>query len=174
MDLATIILSERSKSHTRYIADEVIRDDAEAFGKLWQLIKEGEPPLPRRSVWIMELCVVNYPDLATPYIEEYVEHLELARHNAVQRHLTKILARRKLPQTQHGKLFDLSIKWLLSPQIHVAVKAHSMDIACQIAKGNADLENELLLVIRDQMEFNTAGFKARARKIFRQLESPEQ
>ncbi len=170
--LQELIRSERSKEYVQYLADEVIGDNTRTFAELWRLVREGEPPIPQRAVWILELCEVNYPKLVKPYLGEFIAQLEHADHNAIQRHLTKILARHEIPEKYRGHLYDLSMKWIASPRIHVAIKAHSMDIACNIAMGTPDLEEELAFVIKDQLEFNTAGFKARAKKVFKKMKRP--
>ena len=169
MDLANLILAERNKEHTRYLAEEVIGNNEEAFAQLWQLVKEGEPPLPRRAAWVLELCAENHPHLTTPLLQEFVAQLEKPGHPAVGRHLAKILARRPIPEELQGILYDLCLRWILSPAQPVANKVHCMEIALGIARGNEDLAAELVLVIKDQLEFSSAGFKARARKVFKTL-----
>ena len=171
MDLAALILAERSKAYVQYLAEEVIGEDQEALAKLWELVRSGTPPIPRRAVWVLELCDANHPQLCTPYLPEFAAQLEKPGHQAIHRHLAKILARHPIPGELQGTLYDLCLRWLISGDEPVASKVHCMEIALSIARGNADLEAELAFVLNDQMEFNSAAFKARAKKVLRKLTS---
>ena len=44
-----------------------------------------------------------------------------------------------------------------------------MDIAYNIASDIPELKEELALVINDQMEFNSAGFKSRGKRILKKI-----
>lgn len=168
MDLKSLILAEHSKAHTLAVARQ-IGHDTKQFAALWDLVQNGEPPLPQRASWIMDACVEAHPTLFEPYLEPATKALSLPSHNAVHRNLTKILARMHIPEELQGVLYDHCIQWLIDPAIHVAIKAHCMTIACNIAQGIPELEDELAFVIKDQMEYNSAGFRARGRNILRKL-----
>ena len=51
----------------------------------------------------------------------------------------------------------------------IAVKVFAMTVAANICKHEPELKNELQLVIEDQLENASAGFRARAKKVFKQL-----
>lgn len=168
MDLKTAILAKHSKAQTQAITRQIGKNP-DLFAVLWQMVLDGEPPLPQRASWILDNCVQAHPTLFEPYLEEAIAFLPLPNHNAVHRNLTKILARMDIPEDLQGQLYDLCINWLIAPQIAVAIKAHSMTIAANIAKGIPELEEELAFVINDQLEFNSKGFKARGRQVLKQL-----
>ena len=168
MDLKSLILAEHSKAHTMAVA-QFIGNDHEKFGELWELVKNGEPPVHRRAAWVMDACVEANPVLFEPYLVDAIDFLPRPNHNAIHRNLTKVLARMNIPEDLQGQLYDICLNWLISPQIHVAIKAHSMVIAYNIAKGIPELEEELAFVLKDQMEFNSAGFKSRGMKILKKM-----
>lgn len=168
MDLESSLLAEHTKANAMAIS-KYIGHDPDRFAELWQLIKTGEPPVPQRASWVLDTCLEAHPVLLEPYVAEAVSLLSKPNHNAVHRNLTKVLSRILIPEDLQGNLYDLCINWLINPQIAVAVKVHSMTIAANIAAGIPELEEELSFVIKDQMEFNSSGFKARGRHILKKL-----
>lgn len=170
MDLKKTILAERSKVYMESIAKEVSLEP-DLFKELWEMVKKEDAPIPLRGSWIMDMAASFQPDLLVPYVIEMIAHLNLPYHNSVHRHLAKMLARAEIPEEQQGPLYDLCIDRLCNPQIHVAIKAHCMTIAFNIAKNIPELQEELALVIRDQIEYNSVGFKARGRNILKQMKT---
>lgn len=169
MDLKTVILADRSKAHTEAITRQ-IGDDAEQFAELWELVEQGEPPLPQKASWILDKCVEAHAQLFEPYVAPAIQMLHVPNHQAVHRTLTKVLSRVAIPEEFQGKLYDLCINWVAEPKIPVAIRVHSMSVAANIAQGIPELEEELAFVIKDQMEFGSAGFKARGRHILKKLQ----
>ena len=150
MDLKTEISTRHSKEHTEALAQRIL-DDPPKFEELWSLIKVEEPPIPQRGAWVLDKCATKRPDIIQKYIPELIQHLPKPNHNAVHRSISKALSMVAIPEEHQGELFSLCIDWLMSPNIHVAIKAHSMSIAYNIAKGIPELEEELALVIRENI-----------------------
>ncbi|MCB0651443.1 MAG: hypothetical protein KDC85_09235 [Saprospiraceae bacterium] len=169
MDLREALLAEHSRAQKNIIADYV-GDSKELFMALWKVIKSGEEPLPQRAVWALEECVSRHPGLFDHIMEEAITLLPGGHHDAFYRNITKILSQREIPEKYQGILFDLAIDWMLDPAKAVAIKAHCMTLAFNIAMPIPELREELAIVLKDQMEFNSAGFSSRGRKILKSLE----
>lgn len=169
MDLREALLYGHSKVQKNAIAD-YIGGSKELFGALWEEIKSGEEPLPQRAAWALEECVSRQPELFDDIMEEAIALLPGTHHDAFYRNITKILSQREIPEKYQGILFDLAINWMLDPTKAVAIKAHCMTLAFNIAMPIPELREELAIVLKDQMEFNSAGFCSRGRKILKSLE----
>ena len=64
---------------------------------------------------------------------------------------------------------DVCFRFLISPDEPIAVKVFAMTVAANICKHEPELKNELQLVIAEQMEKASAGFRARAKRIRKEL-----
>ena len=168
MNLKEALLKEHSKAQKNIIV-EMIGDNKALFFELWTIIKTGEAPLPQRAVWVFDSCVAQHPALFDYILDDAIAFLPGNHHNAIHRNITKALSRTEIPERHQGVLYSLCIDWLLSPTIAVAIKAPCMTIAYNIAKPIPELQEELALVIKDQMEFNSAGFTSRGRKILKKM-----
>lgn len=168
MDLEEALLKEHSKAQKDIIV-EIIGGSKPLFLKLWEIIQTGEAPLPQRASWVFDTSVEKHPELLDDILDDVVAFFPGAHHNAIHRNLAKVLCRIAIPEKHQGVLYSLCIDWLLSPTTAIAVKAHCMTIAYNIAKPIPEFREELALVIQDQMEFNTAAFTSRGRRILKIL-----
>jgi hypothetical protein len=168
MDLREAILTEHSKAKKNQIADYV-GGSKDLFQELWGIVKSGEEPVSRRAAWALEECVERNPALFDNIMEDAIAFLPGPHHSAIHRHISKILSLREIPEEYQGMLYSLAIDWMLAPTTALAVKVFCMSMAYNIAKPIPELREELALVIKDQMDYNTAGFKSRGRKILKLL-----
>ena len=164
MNLRQSLLREHSKANALAITRQILTG-VFTFEELWELIRNGDPPLPQRASWVLDTVTAEAPDSLQPYLPEAVSLLLQPNHNAVHRNLLKALERTAIPEEFQGELYDFCINALLNPKALPAIQAFSMSLASKIADGIPELQEELTLVIESQMEFNTAAYKARGRRI---------
>lgn len=158
-----------SKEDAQAIANW-IADSEKRFAELWSCISSGEPPIPRRAAWVLDKLTDIHPTTILPYYNAFFECAQdLSYHNGVRRCVLKSMGKTKIPEELEGEIYDFAIKQLLNPQIEVAIQVHCMMLAFHIAKSIPELAEELCLVIEDQMEYNSAGFKSRGKKILKEL-----
>ena len=169
MDNLIDLFKVRMNKEENLNAARNIINTPERFGELLQVIQTQDEPTAFRAAWLLEKCVLIHPDIAIPHIQPMIEILYRPFHNGVHRSVSKALIPYPIPENDRGKLYSLCIDWLLKPEIHVAIKVNCMEIAFGIAKDTPELLEELQLVIQDQIEFNTAAFAARAKKVFKQI-----
>jgi len=169
MELKEALLQQHSKPNTLAIARRVLAGDY-AFEELWRLIKSGPPPFPQRASWVLDAVTAEAPFYLEAHLPEAVALLRQPAHNAVHRNLVKALSRIAIPEELQGEVYGFCIDSLMNPKALPAIQAFSMTLAANIARGVPELEEELALVIVDQMDFNTAAFKARGRRILSLLQ----
>lgn len=167
--MSEALLVEHSRAQ-RDVIVEFIGNSKSRYRALWEIIKTGEPPLPQRAAWVLDETTIRHPELFDEILDEAVAFLPRENHDAVHRALTKILGLRSyLPEEHQGMLFSLAIDWMLSPTRPVAIKIHCMSMASTIAMPIPELREELAIVIKDQMDLNTVGFRSRGNKILKKL-----
>ena len=169
MDLEQLILADRSKSKIMHIA-KMIGNDTKLFAQLWHIIMTGEKPLPQRAAWLLDYCIQDHPDLLAAYYEDAITLLKNKNlHNAIHRSIAKSLSQTTIPEKYHGELFSLCMDLLLSPNTKIAIKAHCMQIAFQIAKPYKELREELRLVIEELLPSGSPGIQSRGKRILSAL-----
>ncbi len=168
MNIKEQLLSGRNKENIWNIAN-YIGSDPKRFADLWAMFFE-EDPLPQYASWAFEKCGEKYPQLMNPYVEEMIEYMQGPVHDAVRRSFAKVLSNMDLPEEVTGDLYDLCIDWLLKEKTTIAVKAHCMSLAANIAMPYPELREELSVVLRDLMEHEgSIGVRSRGKRILKAM-----
>lgn len=74
-----------------------------------------------------------------------------------------------IPLSLQGKTINLCFDFLNNPKEPIAVRVFAMTVLGNLAKENADLKNEIIMVIEDQLPYGSAGFLSRGKKVLKQL-----
>lgn len=168
MNLKTEILKEHSRKQAEKIA-AYIGDDESRFAQLMNLFFENTYRISQRSAWIVSICTERYQFLIEPYLSKMVNNLEGKIHDAVKRNTLRIFQSFDLPKRLWGKTADLCFRFLMDADEPIAVKVFAMTVVANICKHEPDLKTELRIVIEDQLQNASAGFKARANRILKQI-----
>jgi len=167
-DYETLLMLELSRRNMDYVA-KCIGDDKNEFEQLMQIVLYGKFPVAQRAAWVMDICLLYYPHLLTPYVELLIEALPRFGNDGVKRAAVKALSMREIPEKYEGLLFDWCFCWLQSSDMPVSIKVHCMQILANIAERYPDLAGELQTVIKEQLPRNSAGFASCGRKILKRF-----
>ncbi len=169
MNLESEILKEHSRTNTIRLA-KWIGSDKKRFAQLMNLFLKGEYRVTQRSAWVLMYCADGHPGLIRPYLANMIDRmLEPGVHVAVKRNVVRILQNIEVPENLAGKVATVCFDFLSSHEETVAVRCFSMTVLAGIANKEPDLKNEIRLLIEQQMPWGSAGFKARGRKILKNL-----
>ncbi len=169
MDLRTALLKEHSKVNTTRITNW-ISDHQDRFDALIHLFLHDEYRVVQRAAWVLSKCTEMHPQLILPHLEPLIDNLEHPKHEAVLRNTLKAMSEIDVPERQMGKLATICFDLLLEPQTAIATKVHAMQVLANFCQKEPDLAPELRLVIEDQWEYASAGFKSRGKKVLKQLD----
>lgn len=165
MNLRQAIRAEHSKRQTEAIADYV-GGDAERFAELMDIFFEGEYRMTQRASWPMNYCAERHPELVYPYLDKLIVLLaDKDVHNAVRRNIARLLQFIEIPEKHRGEVYALCVEVIDDASEAVAVRAHAMTIAANIADLEPDLYGELRLIVEKHLPHATAALRARARRI---------
>ena len=151
------------------LISEIVKSDSH-FLSLLQLALHEKDPLSWRACWILDGADEKKPGLARKYIPKIVQKLPSLESKGALRSLLRLLTRHKIPENEQGLLIDLCFQYLSSELYPVAVKAHAMQIIYHHVLLYPELKNELIAVIKDQAENNSAGFNARGNILIKKME----
>ncbi len=171
MNLSEEILKEHSRKQAEKIAAS-IGDDEKRFAELMHLFLGNTYRVTQRAAWIVSICAERNPFLIEPYLSKMVNNLSGEVHDAVKRNTLRIFQSIELPKKLWGKTADTCFRFLMDAEEPIAVKVFAMTVAANICKQEPELKNELQLVINNQLENASAGFKSRAKRVLHQLLKP--
>lgn len=169
INLHTELLKEHSKAQTRKVA-AYIGNDKKKFKELIDFLLANEDLIAQRAAWAVRECFQAFPHLIVPYIPILIKHLKKDVHDAVKRNILAILSEVEIQDEDNlGTLTDICFKLLQNAQEPVAVRVHCMSVLYNTIKVYPELKEELLLIIKEQLPYESAGYTSRAKKIIKAL-----
>lgn len=164
------LLKEHSRVNTdlinAYIGQDPIRVSA-----LVDIITTDKEKLHQRGCYVLWIMRFDKTDLLRPHLEQLVDHLPIAAHDAYGRALTSILSEIHIPEELLGKVADYCFSAMENPNVAIAIRAHSMSVLGNICEREPDLIDEVESLIRSFYDTGTAGYQSRAKRVFKQLEN---
>ena len=136
-----------------------------------QLFLRGENRAAQYAAGIISIIAEKHSSLILPYIEVMVERMaEPGLPAAVRRNVVRILQHAEIPESLQGRVMDLCYQFLADPNEPIAVRCFSMTVLCNLSKVYPQIKPELKTIIEEGLQQNaSAGFKARAKKITKEL-----
>ncbi|MGB4845918.1 MAG: hypothetical protein WBP16_15740 [Ferruginibacter sp.] len=170
MNLKQEILKEHSKAQCTKIVNW-IGSSQQRFDELFALFLNEEYRVTQRAGWPMSYCVIANPLFIKKHWKKLINNLKKPDlHDAVKRNSVRFLQKMEIPEKYRGDLMDICFKYLESPKEALAIKVFSMSVLGNLAKQYPEIKPELKLLIEEQLPNQSAGFKARAKKILKQLD----
>lgn len=171
MKLRETILKEHSKANCMRIV-KWIGSDQKRFDELFYLFLHDEYRVVQRAAWPVSYCVEEQPGFIKKHFSRLIKNLKKKGiHDAVKRNSVRLLQYVSIPEKFHGQVMDFCFRYISSPTEPVAIKAFSITILQNLAKQYPEIINELKLVIEERWDYETAAFKTRARKLFKEFSS---
>ena len=139
------------------------------YEELIHMAFSGKKPAAWRAAWLADYLSEGKPDLAHPYLESICEKLTGPLPVGVRRSMTRLLARYEIPEAYEGIITDLCFDALTRESVPVGIKVYCMEILVKMIRLYPELKQEFMIILEEQMENNSAGFKARAVRLLQQL-----
>ncbi|HEY1040509.1 MAG TPA: hypothetical protein VGF30_13940 [Bacteroidia bacterium] len=156
MNIKEAILEEHSKAQRDRIV-KYIGTDKKRFKELLDLFLGSEYRVTQRAAWAVSSCAELYPELIKPYLNKLVDNLDLPdQHDAVKRNTLRIFQFMDVPEKSQGKLYDISLRFLLSMHEPIAIKAFSITVLQNLALVYPDLQQELKVIFSDLAKHETS------------------
>lgn len=124
----------------------------------------------QRAAWSVSWAAEKYPEMVQPYIGVLVDQLKRKDvHNAIIRNSLRILEDVIIPEKFHGEVMDACFQFLQNRETAIAIKAFALTVLFNLSKIYPDIKNELRIIIEENMEYETAAYRSRGKKILTQL-----
>ncbi len=175
------ILEEHSKAQTMRIV-QWVGHDADRLRILMEIFLNDPPskPLPpgrgyqyiftQRSAWAVRYVAEKAPEIMQPWLDRLVQNLNHSPlHDAIVRNTLNVFEHLDFPAKFDESLTDICFQRLADPKEAIAIRCASMTILERICTRIPELKPELKLILEDQLEHGSAGFKSRAKKLLSRL-----
>jgi hypothetical protein len=133
-----------------------------------KLFLHDEYRVVQRAAWPIGIIGQTHPQLLKKHLPVFVSLLRKpGLHNAVRRNITRLLQYTSVPEPLKGDVMDACFSFICDVQEKAAVKAFSLTILEQLAKEYPEILPEMITVIEERWDFETAAFHSRAKKILK-------
>ncbi|MBX3253517.1 MAG: hypothetical protein KF862_05195 [Chitinophagaceae bacterium] len=165
MNIREALLQEHSRQQCEKIVG-YIGNSQERFNELVQLFLNDEYRVVQRAAWPLSYSAIAHPRLVKSHLKKLVNNLrKKGIHDAVKRNTVRLLQEIDIPTGLQGSVMDICFSLIEDPGEPVAVKAFSLTVLHNLSKQHPDIIPEIKLLIEQQMPYQTAAFKSRAKKI---------
>lgn len=167
MHLREEILVEHSKAQTNKII-QWVGASQKRFDELVHLFLTDEYRVVQRAAWPIGSIAGTQPQLLTKHLPVFVALLRKpGLHNAVRRNITRLLQYIPIPELLKGDVMDICFAFICDVHEKAAVKAFSLTILEQLANEYPEILPEIITVIEERWDYETAAFHSRAKKILK-------
>jgi hypothetical protein len=169
MTLRDLLLKEHSKTNCDTIV-EWIGDSQQRFDKLFALFLNDEDRVVQRASWPLSYAVIAHPEFIQKHFSDLLKNLQKPDlHNAVIRNTVRLLQDVSIPRRYQDRVMDLCFSYINSPMEAVAVKAFALTVLDNLSQQYPEIKSELKTTIQDRWDYESAAFRARAKKILKRL-----
>jgi len=167
MDIKKLLLAGYSRENADLLVS-FIKDDKDKFSVLMKMVFGEDKILSQRASWVMTGSIEKYPQLANPYLDmliDFMEHPITGFHISVFRHIVRSFQYIEIPEDYHGRMIDIAFCFVMDRKEAIAIRAYAITILENFVRLYPELKDELIQVLKLEMDYTTAAFKSRARKI---------
>lgn len=159
----------QSKALVLQIATYAV-DSEILLSELVDCYTSGDTRLAQRAAWSLSWVAQKNPKAIQPYLNIIVSQISKPHaHDAVVRNSLRILEDTYIPEPFHGEVLNACFDFVQKKHTAVAIKAFSLHIIFNLSKLYPEIRNELKLVIQENIEFETAAFRSRGKKLLAKL-----
>jgi hypothetical protein len=163
MDIYPLLASGHSKEIAESIAQSVI-DGKESIDTLFNILFDEDVRMCQRVSWPLQIISERRDELLHPHIPMMISQLKNSKHDGIPRNIFRFWQNIDFPEEMIGQAYECAFQWLADSQNAIAIRVFAMTTCANIAEKFPELAFELILIIEDQVEIGSTGFRNRASK----------
>jgi len=125
----------------------------------------------QKASWPVTMIADKDPEILKPYIQQMINHLDRAQHDAVIRNTIRSWQAMKIPEEFEGPIYDKCFEYFADPQYAIAIRVFSMTVCSNIAMRHPSLAQEIIPIIEDHWDHGSAAWRSRGRQELKRLNS---
>ncbi len=156
---------------SRAVADivtEAVGDNPIYFKEVLDLALQDIPKISMRAGRVVLFCSEKHPELLKPYLRQLIKNIPKIKNEGTLRTILRLII--MFPEIKNENdislLLEKGFDYIQGKRYSVAIKVYAMEILYNISKQYPEILNELIAVVKSQIPFSSAGFKAKAKILF--------
>lgn len=167
-EIADRLTENRSKANvTRIIRD--IELHGMDFHLFFQEVNNRPHPTNWYMTWLFSDFVKRNPREGAKAQHLIWQQLKQVENESMLRDLWRCLSFIQVNEELSGEIYDTAFQVIPSQKFAIAIRAHAMLTACNIAMPYPELRAELILVLDGLQEEESAGIRSRGRNLSKRL-----
>lgn len=166
--LQSLLRKPLSRRHIMSVAN-MVAHYPEMMSQAIILVQSDDEQEAMRASWMLSHLYDKKPQLLAEWQPQLVDIGLKTPSDSVRRNLLRIIEGLSLDDQQSGFLFDACLRWMISENYSIAVRANAMQLLYRICCREPELVSEVEQHIRAVLPFGSAGFRSRANIVLNNL-----
>ena len=168
VDVDNSLRDNRNKSSVNMLVNKILSEGIN-LQQYFDYIETVEPNRKWHFTWVLTHLIEREPSIGKAH-QELIWHVLRTTHlNGVKRDLWRSLTFIEINEALSAEIFDTALIAITSQKEPIAVRAHAMLVATNIAKPHKALRSELLLIFSSLVNDDSAGIRSRSKNLSRVL-----
>jgi len=161
---------------------QVVLNNLHLFPKLLEVLFTVNDKVSSRAAWVLEFVCEQYIYAMVPYLEVFTKNIKNFTLDSSVRPVAKICLfiaqtyyskppnpiKKTLTDTHKQRIVEACFDWLISTH-KVATKVHAMEVLYFFGKEQSWIYPNLIQILEQDYQTQSAGFKARAKHILKNI-----
>jgi hypothetical protein len=156
MDYSKVLIKGNSREKWLEVVNHVGNSE-ERLHDLMSLFFKTDDITIKRTSQVIGMIGENQPELMVKYSSELVKLLSNTKIDAVKRNILRVFQFVNIPESEQGKMFDITLTFLLSNHEALAIRVFSMTVLRKLCEIHKELSQEVIETIEMVLEENNAG-----------------
>jgi hypothetical protein len=169
-DIADVLTDDRSKNTVNKLI-EIVSKTGLDFNAFFQELENHPLPTKWYMTWFLTHYTEKNPSEAQPQQKLIWEYLKTCNNESMQRDLWRTISFIKIDDEIAGEVYEYALKTFTISTKPIAVRAHAMLCAANVAQPYDELKKELMIVLSDFNLERSAGLRARAKNLMKTLKN---
>ena len=169
LDCTTIfesLMADRSKQNIAHWVNKMIREGFDPVAFMVQF-HAHEPSKSWKLTWLLSHYIEASKD--DSFQLDIWQVLKTTEHQGIQRDLWRAFSFISINESIAGEVYDKALGLIHSQLYAIAVRAHAMQCAFNIAQTYPELKEELALVLKGISSEDSAGIRSRTKRLLKDL-----
>lgn len=173
-------ISALRENRLRYA--NMVLNDMSLFPKLIDILFMVDDKVSCRAAWVFEFVCAEYIYVIIPYLDRFTANLKRIHFDSAVRPIAKVCEfitkayysktpntiQKVLTPTHRELIVEACFDWMISDQ-KVAPKVYAMETLFLFGKDSDWIYPELVLILEQDFQAQSAGFKARAKRTLQRI-----
>ena len=161
-EIAKELTENRSKQRVNKLVTRIEKEGID-FKEFFEEVDQQSHPTRWYMTWLLTHFVESNPEIGTEQQVLIWNLLKDCTNQSMLRDLWRCMSHIEVNDDISGEVYERAIKTFSSQKQAIAVRGHSLECACNIAKPYPELRDELTMLMRVLLNDESAGIRSKAK-----------